>query len=59
MRAQSKTKGQPMKELNKPRQRIIEQDRLEDRRKQAEEALRESANYYRTLLENLPQKIFL
>ncbi|MGA2519112.1 MAG: PAS domain S-box protein [Thermodesulfobacteriota bacterium] len=48
-----------MKELNKPRQRIIEQDRLEDRRKQAEEALRESANYYRTLLENLPQKIFL
>ncbi len=48
-----------MKELNKPRQRIIEQDRLEDRRKQAEEALRESENYYRTLLENLPQKIFL
>ena len=59
MRAQSKTKGQPMKELNKPRQRIIEQDRLEDRRKQAEEGLRESENYYRTLLENLPQKIFL
>jgi two-component system cell cycle sensor histidine kinase/response regulator CckA len=59
MRSQTKTKVQLINELNKPRQRIIELDRLEDRRKQAKEALRKSENYYRTLVENLPQKIFL
>jgi two-component system cell cycle sensor histidine kinase/response regulator CckA len=59
MRGPSKTKGQLIKELNKPRQRIIEQNRLIDRKKQAEKALRKSESYYRTLLENLPQKIFL
>jgi two-component system cell cycle sensor histidine kinase/response regulator CckA len=59
MRGQSKTKEQLTNELNKPRQRMIEQDRLEDKGKQTEEALRESENYYRTLVENLPQKIFL
>lgn len=59
MRGQNKTKGQLINELNKPRQRIIEQDQLKDKRKQAREALWESENNYRTLVENLPQKIFL
>ena len=59
MRGRIKTKEQLINELNKPCQRIIEQDRSKDRRKQAEEALRERENYYRTLVENLPQKIFL
>ena len=59
MRGQSKTNEQLINELKNPRQRIIEQDRLEDKRKQIEEALRESENYYRTLVENLQQKIFL
>jgi PAS domain S-box-containing protein len=59
MRGQSKTKGQLINELNKPRHRIIEQDQLKDKRKQAREALWESENYYRKLVENLPQKIFL
>jgi two-component system cell cycle sensor histidine kinase/response regulator CckA len=59
MENQQKTKKQLINELKKLRQRIIEQDRLEDKRKQAEEALWESENYYRTLVQNLPQKIFL
>ena len=50
MRGQSKTKGQPVKKLNKPRRRIIGQDRLKDRRKQAEEALRENEFGERDLL---------
>jgi two-component system cell cycle sensor histidine kinase/response regulator CckA len=59
MRGQDKTKGQLINELNRPRHRIIEESQLEGTRKQTEEALRESENYYRTLLQNLPQKIFL
>jgi two-component system cell cycle sensor histidine kinase/response regulator CckA len=59
MRGQDKTKGQLKNELNKPRHQIIEESQLEGTRKQTEEALRESENYYRTLLQNLPQKIFL
>lgn len=59
MRNQDKTKGQLINELNKPRHRIIEQDQLKHRRKQRREALWDSENNYRTLVENLPQKIFL
>lgn len=59
MRSQSKAKEQLINELGELRHRIIEQDQLEDKRKQAREALWESENYYRTLVENLPQKIFL
>ena len=59
MRGQNKTRGQLINELNKPRHRIIEEGQLEGTRKQTEEALRESENYYRTLVQNLPQKIFL
>ena len=59
MRGRIKIKEQLINELNKPRRRIIKQDRLEDKRKQIEEASWESENFYRTLLENLPQKIFL
>jgi PAS domain S-box-containing protein len=56
MRGQNKTKGQLINELNKPRHRIIEQDQLKDKSKQG---LWENENNYRTLVENLPQKIFL
>jgi hypothetical protein len=59
MRGQNKTKGQLINELNKPRHRIIEEGQLEGTRKRTEEALRKSENYYRTLVQNLPQKIFL
>jgi PAS domain S-box-containing protein len=59
MRGQNKTKGQFINEFNKPPQRIIEQDRLKDKRRHTKQAFRESENYYRTLVENLPQKIFL
>jgi PAS domain S-box-containing protein len=59
MKDQNKTKGQLINELNKPRHRIIEQDQLKDKRIQAREVLWRSENYYRTLVENLPQKIFL
>ena len=58
MRGQSKVKEQLINELKELRHRIIEQDQLKDKRKQAREALWESENYYRTLVENLPQKIF-
>jgi len=59
MRGHNKTKRQLTNEINKPRHRIIEQGRLKDKRKQAREALWGSENNYRTLIENLPQKIFL
>ena len=48
-----------MNQLDRRRPRIIEQDRWKDKRKQAKKTLREIGNYYRTLAENLPQKIFL
>ena len=47
MRGQNKTKGQLIIELNKPRHRIIEQDQLKDRRKQARETLT-NQRIYRT-----------
>jgi PAS domain S-box-containing protein len=59
MRAQNKTQGQLINEFNKPGHRIIEESQLEGRRKQTEDVLRESQNYYRTLIQNLPPKIFL
>jgi PAS domain S-box-containing protein len=59
MRGQNKTRGQLINELNKPSHRIFEESHLEGTRKQTEEALRESENYYRTLIQNLPPKIFL
>jgi PAS domain S-box-containing protein len=58
MRDEGKTKHQLIDELKRVRQRIIELEQLETWRKRAEEALRESENKYKTLLENLPQKIF-
>jgi len=59
MRGQNKTKGQLINELKKPRHPIIEESQFEGTRKRTEEALRDSENYYRTLVQNLPQKIFL
>ncbi|HMK76060.1 MAG TPA: PAS domain S-box protein [Thermodesulfobacteriota bacterium] len=59
MKDQNRTKKKPIAELKELRHRIIEQDQLKDKRKQARETLWESKNYYRTLVENLPQKIFL
>jgi PAS domain S-box-containing protein len=59
MRGQNKPRKQHTTELKKLRHRMIEAGQLETTRKQAEEALQESENYYRTLVQNLPQKIFL
>ena len=59
MRGQKKKKGQVINDSKKPHHRIIEESQLEGTRKRTEEALRESKNYYRTLVQNLPQKIFL
>jgi len=59
MRDQNKPKKKLVTELKELRHRNIEQGPSEGTRKQTEQALRESENYYRTLVQNLPQKIFL
>jgi PAS domain S-box-containing protein len=59
MTGRIKTKEQLLNELDKPRQRISIRDRSAIKGKQIEETLRERENYYATLVENLPQKIFL
>jgi PAS domain S-box-containing protein len=58
MKDEDKTKEQLVHELKKMRQRVVELETTEAERKRAEEALRQSENKYKTLLENLPQKIF-
>ncbi len=58
MKDEHKTKKQLVDELAKMRQRISEFEALEIRHKSPDEALRASEKKYRTLLENLPQKIF-
>jgi len=59
MRGQNKRKEQLTNELKELRYRIIEEGQLEDKRKRGRKALWRGENYYRTLFENLPQKIFL
>jgi two-component system sensor histidine kinase/response regulator len=56
---EKKSKEQLIHELGEMQRRITQMKRSETERKRTEEALRVSENKYRTLLENLPQKIFL
>ena len=53
-----KTEAQLINELTELRQRIAELEESKIELKQAEEMLQKKENKYRTLLENLPQKIF-
>jgi PAS domain-containing protein len=52
MKDSDKTKEQPVSKLEDMRQRVAALEKSEAKRKQAEEALRQSENYFRDLLEN-------
>jgi diguanylate cyclase (GGDEF)-like protein/PAS domain S-box-containing protein len=57
-KAKDKTKNQLINELTELRQRIAELEELESQHKQVEEALRQSAEKYRTILENIEDGYF-
>ncbi|MFQ5790833.1 MAG: PAS domain-containing protein, partial [Acidobacteriota bacterium] len=59
MQEANRTKGELINELREMRQRVAELEASEKERRRAEEELRESEEKYRTLIENVPQKIFL
>ena len=59
MKDEDKTKAQLINDLEKLRQQVAQFEKSEETLKQAERALRESENKYRTLAKNLPQKIFV
>jgi len=58
MKDEEKTKEQLINELVKLHQRITELEKLEAKRKQAGEALRESEEKFRTLVEELSEAVY-
>ena len=58
MKDEDKTKKQILSELMKLRQRVAELEVSENNHKQAEKKLQKSEKKYRTLIENIPQRIF-
>ena len=59
MKPEDATKDQLLEELQSLRQRVAELTDAHAQRTRAERALRTAANLHRTLLANLPQKVFL
>jgi len=58
MKDEDKTKKQILSELMKLRQRVAELEVSENNHKQAEKKLQKSEKKYRTLIDNIPQRIF-
>ncbi len=58
MKDEDKTKKQILSELMKLRQRVAELEVSENNHKQAEKKLQKSEKKYRTLINNIPQRIF-
>jgi len=59
MNDQSKTKHELIQELVSLRKRIAELSQYESEQKKAEESLRESGDKYKSLIENIPDIIFI